>query len=97
MVWAVFSAQGKAQIAFLKGRKNSDKYINTLENYLFPFVNEFHEAGYIFQQDNASIHTSRQTNQWFQEHNVTVLDWPALSSDLNPIENAWGYAIKVSS
>ena len=74
MVCAAFSAQVKAQIAFLKGRENSDKYINTLENYLFPFVNESHEAGYVFQQVNASIHTSRQTNQLFQEHNVTVLD-----------------------
>ena len=27
--------------------------------------------------------------QWFRENQVTVMDWPALSSDLNPMKNLW--------
>ncbi len=28
-------------------------------------------------------HTAKSTNTWFNDHEVTVLDWPANSSDLN--------------
>ena len=75
MVWTAFSVQGKSRIAFLKGRRNSSNFIQTLENYLIPLCDEFHEVGYTFQHHNTSIHTSRETNQWFQDHNVHVLDW----------------------
>jgi hypothetical protein len=42
-----------------------------------------------FQQDNASIYASKSANKRFQEQNITLLPWPALSPDLNPIENLW--------
>ena len=86
MTWAAFSFDCTTQIAFLNGRQDSRKYVQTLEEFYRPL----HGQATIFQQDNAPIHTSSYTREYFTNSAITVLDWPALSPDLNPIENCWG-------
>ncbi len=41
----------------------------------------------IFQQDLAPAHTAKSTKSCLNDHGVGVLDWPAISPDLNPREN----------
>ncbi len=57
------------------------------------------DADFIFQQDLAPAHTAKCTKSWFNDHGVTVLDWPANLPDLNPIEKRFwtiGFVSKAS-
>jgi hypothetical protein len=74
MVWAAFSAFGKTPILKVRGRMNSKSYINMIEDVLINFTDEKMDGDFIFQQDNASIHVSRLSKEWFQFKEIELLD-----------------------
>src|SRR5262249_442944 len=87
MVWPGFGRSGKTAIVRLNGRQNANNYQDPLRDHLLPAGHRIAGQNWVFQQDNAPIHRARTTQRWFEANQVTVLDWPSLSPDLNPIEN----------
>lgn len=90
MIWAAFKQNYKSEIAFIEGRINAMDYQEMLHDNLLPFITLTEDDKVIFQQDNAPIHTAASTKKWFEDFGIELLPWPALSPDLNPIENLWG-------
>ncbi len=88
VIWAAMSSAGVGPLCFLKSTVDADIYQEILEHFMLPSADKLYgDADFIFQQDLAPAHTAKGTKSWFNDHGVTVLDWPVNSPDLKPIEN----------
>jgi hypothetical protein len=96
MIWAAIGGTGTArrrsELIIMEHDPQSKRcgyttmsYLNTLEAGLLPIYD-----GELYMQDNAPIHKSRVSLQWFDDNSVSLLTgWPPYSPGLNPIEHLW--------
>src|SRR6266850_834355 len=91
MVWGCMGWNGVGHLAEVEGKMDADQYVSILEDHMLPSLNEcvISEEEVIFQQDNDPKHTSKKAKKWMEDHNITLLDWPAQSPDISPIEHQW--------
>ena len=69
---------------------NVHVYVNKVLANVAPFVqNNFPNGGGTLQQHGARPHTARVTQDFLAQHNITVLEWAAMSPDRSPIDHLW--------
>ena len=90
MVWGCFSGEKgrRGLYSLLQNKKmNAELYLQVLEEHMLNF---FHIHGSeVFMQDSASCHKARKITRYLEQNQISDLEWPGSSPDLNPIENCW--------
>lgn len=73
-VWGMVLPNNSIRVFQLSNRSKSADYINFLESGPLPIIYEHLGTDFIFMQDNASTHTSKESLQWFEDWGISLMD-----------------------
>ena len=86
MDWAGISTGGKTDLVMVNGYLTSQRYVGEI---LRPLVVPY-AGNYFIQDDNTGPHRGLIVQDFIEEQGKSRMNWPAVSPDLNPIEDMLG-------
>ena len=88
MIWAWIGRFGIGPLAVIKNTFTGKGY-KSLLSQKFRFRKENAGRAWIFQHDNAWVHTAKVVSAYLQKKHINVTPWPPSSLDLSLIQNLW--------
>ena len=92
MIWGCMAWGAVGRLQIMEGNVNARKYVDTvLERNLLQSAEDIFKVQhpeFVFQQDGAPCHTAKLCKDWFQGHDISVMDWPGNSPGLKRLVSA---------
>ena len=90
LIWGAISYDdGVGPLAKLDSTMGAEEYLQIIRYRIGRYYPDLYNHKKIYQQDNATPHTSDLVKDWFEEKDIRIFNWPSASPDINIMEDVW--------
>ncbi|KAL4465561.1 hypothetical protein ABPG72_014010 [Tetrahymena utriculariae] len=87
-IYGIISVNGPEHLVRYDETLNSEKFQELIQQSLLK-NNNFNKENNLLMLDHARIHTSKSTEQFFENNQIQLIEWMDKGADINIIEHVW--------